>query len=323
MECPDGYTEIGRDTKHMAMENFRLKVFRTVAEKLNFREAAEALLLTQPAVTLQIKALEEELSIRLFDRSGNRIVLTEAGGRLLKHATKLAALAKAAEQDLATLSGVESGELHIGASTTIAQYLLPKLVGEFGRMNPRASLSVVSGNTLQVVDALLKGSIPLGLVEGPVMRRGVRTELFLADEIVMILPAQHEWTGQAISLDQLATEAMIFRERGSGTRRVVETALRKAKVPLKKLRIAMELDSTEAIKAVVEAGLGVGFVSARAIQKELKLRTLQVGQVEGLHIRRRFSIVRLPGPQPSGLAGAFLQYLRDIHTRSTNRSQDF
>ncbi|MBZ5698333.1 MAG: LysR family transcriptional regulator [Acidobacteriia bacterium] len=303
----------------MAMENFRLKVFRIVAEKLNFREAAEALLLTQPAVTLQIKALEEELSIRLFDRSGNRIVLTEAGGRLLKHATQLAAIAQAAEQDLATLSGVESGELHIGASTTIAQYFLPKLVGEFGRMNPRASLSVVSGNTLQVVDALLKGSIPLALVEGPVLRRGVRTELFLADEIVMILPAQHEWIGHSVSLDQLATEAMIFREQGSGTRRVVETALRKAKVPLKKLRIAMELDSTEAIKAAVEAGLGVGFVSARAVQKELKLGTLQIGLVEGLRICRKFSIIRLPGPQPCGLAGAFLQYLRGIRDRSTNR----
>jgi len=306
----------------MAIENFRLKVFRTVAEKLNFREAAEALLLTQPAVTLQIKVLEEELSIRLFDRSGNRIVLTEAGRHLLRHATKLAALAKAAEQDLATLSGVQSGELDIGASTTIAQYLLPKLVGDFGRMYPRASLSVVSGNTLQVVDALLKGSIPLGLVEGPVMRRGVRAELFLADEIVLILPAQHEWTGQAISLDQLAAETMIFREQGSGTRRVVEAALRKAQVPLKKLHISMELDSTEAIKAVVEAGLGVGFVSARAIQKELKLRTLQIGRVEGLRIRRRFSIIRLPGPQPGGLAGAFLHYLRDIRARSADPSQD-
>ncbi len=305
----------------MAMENFRLKVFRTVAEKLNFREAAEALLLTQPAVTLQIKALEEELSIRLFDRSGSRIALTEAGGRLLKHAVQLAALAQTAEQDLATLSGVESGELHIGASTTIAQYFLPKLVGEFGRMNPRASLSVVSGNTLQVVDALLKGSIPLGLVEGPVMRGGVSTELFLADEIVMILPAQHEWTGRAVSLDQLASEAMIFREQGSGTRRVVETALRKAKIPLKKLRIAMELDSTEAIKAAVEAGLGVGFVSARAIQKELKLQTLQIGMVEGLRIRRKFSIIQLRGPQAGGLAGAFLQYLRGIRSRSSDRPQ--
>ena len=265
------------------MENFRLKVFRTVAEKLNFREAAEALLLTQPAVTLQIKALEEELSIRLFDRTGNRIVLTEAGRRLLKHANKLAALAQEAERDIAALRGVEFGELHIGASTTIAQYFLPRLIGEFGKLNPRVSVSVVSGNTQEIVDALLKGTIAVGLVEGPVLRRGIRVEPFLDDEIVMILPAQHEWVGQTIPKERLETERLIVRERGSGSRRVVENALQRAKIPLKKLHIAMELDSTEAIKEAIEAGLGVGFVSARAIQKELKLETLRQG------LRRRLA----------------------------------
>jgi DNA-binding transcriptional LysR family regulator len=298
------------------MENFRLKAFRTVAEKLSFREAAEALLLTQPAVTLQIKALEEELSIRLFDRTGNRIVLTEAGRRLLKHAKRLAALAQEAERDIATLRGVEFGELHIGASTTIAQYFLPRLLGEFGKLNPRVSISVVSGNTKEIVDALVKGAIVVGLVEGPVLRSGIRIEPFLDDEIVMILPAQHEWAGQTIPKARLETEQLIFREKGSGTRRVVETALQKAKIPLKKLHIAMELDSTEAIKEAIEAGLGVGFVSARAIQKELKLGTLQKGFVEGLHIHRHFSIIRLPGAHPAGLPGAFLQYLRDVSERS-------
>jgi DNA-binding transcriptional LysR family regulator len=303
------------------MENFRLKVFRTVAEKLSFREAAEALLLTQPAVTLQIKALEEELAIRLFDRSGSRIVLTEAGRRLLKHANKLASLAKEADRDLAELRGVESGTLHIGASTTIAQYFLPRLLGEFGRLNPRTSVSVVSGNTTEIVEALVKGTIALGLVEGPALRRGIRVEPFLADEIVMILPALHEWVGQIVPKDQLSREPLIFREKGSGTRHVVESALRRANIPLKKLHIAMELDSTEAIKEVIEAGLGVGFVSARAIQKELKLGILREGSVEGLRIERNFSIIRLPGAQASGLAGAFLQYLRDVCERSALRTR--
>ena len=301
------------------MENFRLKVFRTVAEKLNFREAAEALLLTQPAVTLQIKALEEELSIPLFDRTGNRIVLTEAGSRLLKHANKLAALAQEAERDIAALRGVEFGELHIGASTTIAQYFLPRLIGEFGKLNPRVSVSVVSGNTQEIVDALLKGTIAVGLVEGPVLRRGIRVEPFLDDEIVMILPAQHEWIGQSVAKDRLQTERLIFRERGSGSRRVVENALQRAKIPLKKLHIAMELDSTEAIKEAIEAGLGVGFVSSRAIQKELKLGTLRQGSVEGLRILRHFSIIRLPGSHPAGLPGVFHQYLRGVSERANFR----
>jgi DNA-binding transcriptional LysR family regulator len=300
------------------MENFRLKVFRTVAEKLSFREAAEELLLTQPAVTLQVKALEEELSIRLFDRSGNRIVPTEAGRRLLKHAKKLAQLTEEAERDIAALRGEVYGELHIGASTTIAQYFLPRLIGEFGKLHPRTSVSVVSANTTKVADALLNGNIALGLVEGPVLRRGIKVEPFLADDIVLAVPAQHEWAGQIIPKDQLTKEPQIFREEGSGTRRVVEAALRRSKIPLKKLHIAMELDSTEAIKEVIEAGLGVGFVSARAIQKELKLGTLREGSVESLRIQRHFSIIRLTGAQPSGLAGSFLQYLRDVCERSAS-----
>jgi LysR family transcriptional regulator, transcriptional activator of the cysJI operon len=303
--------------RQAAMENFRLKVFRTVAEKLSFREAAEELLLTQPAITLQVKALEEELTVRLFDRSGNRIVLTEAGRRLLKHAKKLAQMAEEAERDIATLRGEECGELRIGASTTIAQYFLPRLIGEFGRLHPRTSVSVLSANTTKVADALLNGTIALGLVEGPVLRRGIKVEPFLADHIVLAVPAQHEWAGQVVPRDQLMKEPQIFREEGSGTRRVVEAALRRAKIPLKRLHIAMELDSTEAIKEVIEAGLGVGFVSARAIQKELKLGTLQRCSVEGLRIERHFSIIRLTGAQPSGLVGAFLQYLRDICERST------
>jgi DNA-binding transcriptional LysR family regulator len=294
------------------MENFRLKVFRTVAETLNFRQAAESLYLTQPAVTLQIKALEEDLGVPLFDRSGNSISLTDAGSRLLVHARQMASLAMAARAEIAKLKGKESGDLRVGASTTIAQYVLPRLLGDFQSEHPAIRLSVLGANTKVVVDGVLDGSLAVGLIEGPSLRRDLRTEKFLADEIVVVVPANHEWAGQPITAEQLSKEKLILREEGSGTRRVVEAALRRANVRLKKTSIVMVLDSTEAIKSAVESGLGVGFVPRQAIRKELQLGTLIELTVENLKIERHFSILLPRGPDPSGPAGAFLRFLRAV-----------
>jgi DNA-binding transcriptional LysR family regulator len=294
------------------MENFRLKVFRTVAEKLNFRQAAEALYLTQPAITLQIKALEEELGVQLFNRSGNRIALTDAGKILFTHARRMAALVMAAQAEMGRFKGEERGELRIGASTTIAQYVLPRLLGDFQLAQPGIRLSVLGANTAVIVSGVLDGSLALGLIEGPSLRRDLKIERFLADEIGVITPAHHEWGGQVISAEQVSKEKLILREDGSGTRRVVEAALRRAGVRLKRANIVMVLDSTEAIKSAVETGLGIGFVARRAIQKELKLGTLNELTVQGMKIERHFSIVLPRGPEPAGPAGAFLLFLRAV-----------
>ena len=299
------------------MENFRLKVFRTVAEKLNFRQAAEGLYLTQPAVTLQIKALEEELGVQLFSRSGNRIALTDAGRILLTHARRMASLVTAAQAEIGKLKGEELGELRIGASTTIAQYVLPRLLGDFQHAQPGIRLSVLGANTAVIVTGVLDGSLALGLIEGPSLRRDLKIERFLADEIGVIAPAHHEWAGQEISPGQLAKEKLILREDGSGTRRVVEAALRRAGVRLKQANVVMVLDSTEAIKSAVETGLGIGFVARRAIQKELKLGTLSELSVRGMKIERHFSMVLPRGPEPAGPAGAFLRFLRSVRSSAT------
>src|SRR5260370_10722543 len=148
------------------MENFRLKVFRTVADTLNFRQAAEALYLTQPAVTLQIKALEEELGVPLFDRTENRVALTEAGRILLKHAKKVETLTAVARQELARLVGEEEGDLSASASTTIAHYLLPHLLGALRRLNPRIRLSLLGANTETIVSGVLEETFSIGLIEG-------------------------------------------------------------------------------------------------------------------------------------------------------------
>jgi DNA-binding transcriptional LysR family regulator len=292
------------------MENFRLKVFRTVADNLNFRQAAEALYLTQPAVTLQIKALEEELGVPLFDRTENRVALTEAGRILLKHAKKVEALTAAARHELARLVGEEEGDLSAGASTTISQYLLPRLIGEFQILNPKIRLSLLGANTEKIVSGVLDGTLAIGLIEGPSLHRDLGEEPFVADEIVVIVPSKHEWVGQQVEAPQLLKAPLILREKGSGTRRVVETALKAAGIQMKHTRIVMELDSTEAIKSAVEAGLGVGFVSRRAIQKEVKLDTLREAHVTKLSMQRTFAIIYPRGPEPRGAAGAFLRFLR-------------
>jgi len=294
------------------MENFRLKVFRTVAEKLNFRQAAEALYLTQPAITLQIKALEAELGVSLFDRSGNHIALTASGKALLPFAREIAALVAAAQRELALMKGEEIGELRIGASTTVAQYLLPKLIGDFKSLFPAIHLSVIGANTARIVASLVDGSIALALVEGPALRRDLRTEQFLADHIAVITEGHHPWVGRSISPEQLAKARLILREVGSGTRRVVEAALKQAGIKVSPANLAMELDSTEAIKSAVEAGLGIGFVPRRAIEKELKLGTVAELNVEGISIERHFSILSLRGAEPGGAAGAFLRFLHSV-----------
>jgi DNA-binding transcriptional LysR family regulator len=284
------------------LENFRLKVFRAVAEHLNFRKAAEHLFLTQPAVTLQIKALENDLGVRLFDRTPGRISLTPQGSILLGYANKIANLVSEAEREIGTNNGKVSGELSLGVSTTIAQYVLPRLLGAFLDEHPQVQFSLQSGNTSQIVQLLLSGKVSIGLIEGPARDRSVRTEAFMEDELVLIAPRDFE--SEPLSRSQFVALSLLMREQGSGSRRVVETALEKVGFKLKSFRKVMELDSTEAIKSAVEAGLGVGFVSRWAISKELELGALKIAQVNGVRITRHFTLISRTGPEPQGPAGA-------------------
>lgn len=292
------------------MENFRLKVFRTVAEESNFRRAAERLHLSQPAVSQQVRALEAELGVVLFDRRKGRIRLTEAGVVLLGYARKVARLAEEAQTALERTRGAVQGKLRIGASMTVTQYVLPRMLGEFLEGHPRIELAVRSANTEHIAAALARDEIDLGIIEGPVSSREVFRQKVLEDRMVLIAGRHHPWPQKgAIPAHALCEVPMLMRERGSGSRRVVELALRRAGVKWKDLHIAMELDSIVAIISAVEAGLGVGFVSEWAIRKELRLGTVRVVPVEGLDIRRDFTLIRAFGPIPDGPAGAFERFV--------------
>jgi LysR family transcriptional regulator, transcriptional activator of the cysJI operon len=292
-----------------SMENFRLKVFRVVASHLNFSRAAEELLLTQPAVTQQIKALEDEFGVSLFDRSGGRIALTPAGQALLPYAEKLRAISEEAYAAVVSASGKLGGHLALGASQTIGQYVLPNLVAAFLRENPRVSITAMSGNTDTILGALVEHRIHLAMVEGPALRKDIHTEPFMEDEMVLVVPASHEWAEREIALGDLRDAPMLMREFGSGSRRVVENALRRAGLGKKELTTRMELDSTEGLLSAVEAGLGVTFVSRWAVRSQLVLGTLKLARVRGLRLARKFSLAYPAGPEPTGSGGEFRLFL--------------
>lgn len=291
------------------MENFRLKVFRVVAHHLNFSRAAEELLLTQPAVTQQIKALEDEYGVSLFDRSGGRIALTSSGQALLPYANRLKEVSDQATAAVIAASGRLGGELSLGASQTIGQYLLPALVAGFLRENPRVSVSAKSGNTDAILEALVERSIQLALIEGPALRKDIHVDPFMEDHMVLVVPASHEWADQDLDLESLKHAPLLVREFGSGSRRVVENALVEAGLSKKSLNVLMELDSTEGLLSAVEAGLGVAFVSRWAVRNQLTLGTLKLARVRALKLSRMLSVAYPAGPEPSGNVSAFRNFL--------------
>ena len=280
-----------------------------MAHHLNFSRAAEELFLTQPAVTQQVKALEDELGVPLFDRSGGHITLTAGGKVLLPFADKMKEISDQAFAAVLETSGEQGGELVVGASQTIAQYLLPNFVAAFVKAHPRIQIVTRSGNTDEMVDALLAHEIHLALIEGPDRRRDLNIEPFLEDHMVLVVPTSHEWADRDVEVENLKQEPLLIREFGSGSRRVVEKALVAAGLQKKHLRIQMELDSTEGLLSAVEAGLGVAFVSRWAVRNQLSLGTLKIARVRGLKLARQFSIAYPAGPSPAGGAGAFHKFL--------------
>lgn len=305
------------------LENFRLRVFRAVAHHLNFSRAAEELLLTQPAVTQQIKALENEFGLPLFHRTGGHITLTPGGEALLPLAEKLRELSGEAFAAVLATSRSEGGELALGASQTIGQYVLPNLVAGFLAQYPAVRITARSGNTDEMLEALVAGKIHLALIEGPGLRKDINVEPFMQDHMVLVVPASHEWANGEVSVDALKDQPLLMREFGSGSRRVVEKALTGAGLKRKDLRIAMDLDSTEGLLSAVEAGLGVTFVSRWAVRNQLSLGTLALAHVHGLQLARKFSVAYPVGPPPAGTAGVFRSFLLahsdDLAPRTTGQ----
>jgi DNA-binding transcriptional LysR family regulator len=299
------------------IENFKLKVFRVVAELLNYRRAAEELHLTQPAVTSQIRSLEEGLGIALFDRIGRETSLTPAGVTLLQYVRQIEAIANDAIAALAPFGGQEGAELSIGASHTIAVYLLPKLLKSLLRDWHNLRIHVTGGSTNEVLHALTDHQIAIALIEAPAHRPDLKIEVFGEDELVLIVRPDHRWAKkQTVRAAELVQEPILLREVGSGMRQFVEGYLERNGVLRRQLRTVVDLNSTEGIIAAVEVGLGIGFVPYLAIEKALVQESVKIIPLDNGPIRRQLSVVLLNGPDPRGPVGQLLELLREFGATS-------
>jgi DNA-binding transcriptional LysR family regulator len=294
------------------IENFKLKVFRVVADNLNYRRAADELYITQPAVTAQIRSLEEGLGIALFDRVGRETTLTPAGATLLKYVRQIEAVTNDAIAALAPFGDLEGVELSIGASHTIAVYLLPTLLSRLLREWPKLRIHVTSGSTNDVLQALTLHQIGIALIEAPAHRPDLKVEAFGEDELTLIVKPDHRWAKMPyISAAELVQEPILLREAGSGMRHFVEEYLEQNGILRQQLQTFLDINSTDGIISAVEAGLGIGFVPSLALEKALRLGTVKAIQLYNGPIRRELSIVLLNGPDPKGPIGALLELVRE------------
>ncbi|MFZ3089021.1 MAG: selenium metabolism-associated LysR family transcriptional regulator [Nitrospirota bacterium] len=301
------------------MEDHKLKIFCAVAETGSFSKASKIVNLTQPAVSLQIQALEELYETAIFDRSGKNITLTPAGKLLYKYAKDILSLYSSAEREINATIGLSKGSLSVGASSTIGNYLLPTVIIAFRKKYPKIDVNLVVSNTKGIVEFLNAGRIDIGLVEGEVSKQSLEIERLLDDELVLIMPPDHPWVKRKnISVSELLTQPVIMREEGSGTRQMIEKHLINNKISLSNLKISLVLGSTEAIKTAVEQGMGVSILSRWAVKKEVQFGTIKVNSFKDIQLMRNFSIIFPKRGSLSNTATEFLEFLKIFPFQNIN-----
>lgn len=292
------------------MEDFKLKVFHSVAKNKSFTKAAAELFITQPAVTKQIKNLEESLGTRLFERTGNSIIMTPEAEVLFRYANEISHLCQEFLFELSTMKNQPTGSFSLGASTTIAQYLISPVLGSFQKKFPHINLSLLNGNSETIENAVLSKEISLGIVEGKRHHSNLKYSELATDELVLATHTKSRYAKKSkIDLDDLKNMPMVLRERGSGTLEVIEAALQERGIRLSNLLVIMHLGGTESIKSFLENSHSVAFISMRAIQKEVKYGEIKVISINEFQIFRKFSFIYLHG-QPDKFSTTFMRYTK-------------
>jgi len=289
------------------MDTRQLAAFVAVVEKKSFSQAAERLGVTQPAVSLQIQALEKRLGVQLVDRSGRRVEPTEAGQRLYRNAQRVLAAEEQLYDEVAEGERI-AGRLELGASTGP---VVPLLLGELARTNPELSVALTVADTHRIVELVADRAVELGIVGFARRHRSVVFEPLFRDQVVLACPPDHRFAGKTISLDDLRGESLIFMQDGAGVREAIEDALRSAGVRTRDLDTRLELGLQESVRTAVEAGYGVTFISRSAIEAALAAGTLAEAHVEGLEPARDIFLARSPGRSLTRAAQAFLDLARE------------
>jgi DNA-binding transcriptional LysR family regulator len=293
------------------MDTRQLQAFCAVVEKKSFSQAAEQLGVTQPAVSLQVRALEQRLGQSLLDRSGRRVEPTEAGRRLYRSAQRMLALEEQLLDEVSADDGRLTGTLAIGASTGPGAHLVPLLLCDFQREHPDLHIALSIWDTQTVIDRVVDRQLELGVVGALRRHRSLEFEPLVRDEIVLAVPPGHDAAGGTISLDELKEETLIVMQEGAGVRQVVEEELRRAGLRLRGVEPKLELGLQESVKSAVAAGYGVAFISRTAIEGELSAGRLAAAQVEGVEPARQIYIVRARGRSATRAAEAFLSFAKE------------
>lgn len=290
------------------MFDFRLKVFDTVARRLNFTKAANELNITQPAVTKHIKEIELNLNIKLFERNGTKIKLTQAGEILLKYTEEIFSIYQKMEFEIGQLQEKQKGHLRLGASTTIAQYVLPPILAEFRKRFPEIQLNLVIHNSEKIEDLLTNNKIDVGLIEAQIKNRTFHYFPFMKDEIVLVARQNHPLsTRNHLKTHDLLQIPFVLRESGSGTLETIDLALKAKNIKLNELKTEIRLGSTESIKSYLLHSDALAFLSVQSILQELKSHTLTIIDVKNMAIPRYFNFI-IPEGEQSKLVSLFIDF---------------
>jgi len=300
---------------------YELNIFLVAAETENFSQAARQLNLTQPAVSMQVQALEKQLGVQLFHRVGRTLSLTEQGKALIPLARDMVNRAIHIEEEIESLKGEVVGHLKIGCSTTTGKYFLPHLAARFRQRHPRVQMTIVNHGRDRVLHELCDGSVQLAVVSSQPTARDNEYRHFLTDHVILIVPANHPWASRdVIAPEELRGTDFISRDPESGTRLETEAALMRAGLSCDDLNVVLELGNSEAVSMAVEEGMGLAFVSRLVAQRGIELGRIKEVRVAGLTFEREVYIVYCHRHPATRAQAEFWEFVQEPENESLLRA---